>query len=205
MTTDYNKTYPNPNDPPRNDVVTMQNNALAIYNIWDKDHYTFDAATPGRHQIVTFPDNVVPSDPGAGSAKSVIYTKPGVAEVAVSQAYFGNGTSLPSIAPIPLSAVRAFGVFNGTTAGAITPDLQVNVSGNITHVGAGSYLVNLVPGCTSGSKIGVIVSCGVSGSGTQLVCNYTAISITQISIRTFVASPFSLLDSANVTFVVLQI
>jgi hypothetical protein len=61
MSTTYNPTYPNPNDPPRNDVQTMQNNAGAIYNIWNKDHYTFDAATPGLHKHSTYIVQAAPS------------------------------------------------------------------------------------------------------------------------------------------------
>lgn len=70
MSTTYVKTVPNPPQKPSANVQDMQNNASAIYNIWSKDHFTFDAANPGLHNQVTFPLNSSPAANVAPSATS---------------------------------------------------------------------------------------------------------------------------------------
>lgn len=191
MSTTYNPTYPNPSDPPRNDVQTMQNNAQAIYNIWDKDHFTFDAATPGRHQIVTFPANV---SPGAQTGlSSVVFTEPGLADATKSQLSYKNASIT-----VPLSPIKAFATISGTTR-----NNYYNVSG-VTNGTTGAYVVTMSTALPSTNY--AVIATPYLGGFAELSCSYQITSTTQFTV--FVWNAKGTASGVNVpslSFVVLQV
>lgn len=194
MTTAYDKTYPNPSDPPRNDVQTMQNNALAIYNIWDKDHYTFDGADPGFHRQMRLP---VRNAAGAQTdPQCTIYSASGTAST-VSDGRLRNQNGI-----FPLNCTRAFAVFNGTAASPITPGNSFNVT-SITRTATGLYAVVLPAGTVTGTSFCVNVSASSDGSGSVLNANYDITGAGTFTIATY-RPTFSLQNANSVSFTVTQ-
>lgn len=197
MSTTYVKTVPNPPQKPSANVQDMQNNAQAIYNIWSKDHFTFDAANPGLHNQVTFPLNSSPAAPTSPS--SVLYTQLGTAASTKSDMVFKNTNSSLTF---PISMIRAFGtVISGT------------LSANSFNVGSassssGTVTVNLTSGCVTGTSYCVIASTtrGTTGSGSkdQITIVYNIVSATQFTLTTIDVARNSVTDSAAVSFIILQ-
>lgn len=179
MSTAYNQNFPNPTDSPANDVQTMQNNAMAIYNIWDIDHYTFNDASVGWHAQVTFPLSNIPSAPSAPS--SIAFTTSPQDAGLPTNTVIGGASSVSEMfyrnsqCAFLLSGIKAFGVFNttsGVTSTTITNGMNVNLS--VTKANSTFYAVTLTTGSINETNICVQVtasnggSCGWSLSGNVL-------------------------------------
>lgn len=200
MTTAYDKTYPNPLDPPRNDVQTMQNNALAIYNIWDKDHFTFDASSPGLHKQVTFPVNSTPTNPSPPSA--ILYTQLGSATGAPTNSDLVLKNTNSSLV-FPVSMVRAFGTWQ---SGSFTNKFNVAAGGGQS---GGTITVNLTSGCVTGTSYIVIMATtvGTTGGGAkdQITTTYSiGGGGLQIQFKSVDVSRDAVTDVASLSFIVLQ-
>lgn len=158
----------------RSDLQTNNdNNAL----IWDIDHYGFNNNNGGTHQFVRMPNNV--ALPGMTGLASGIDTTPGSANAAASQAIFKN-----SDASFPISAIRAFGLFQ---SGALLNSYNI---ASIT--GTNPYVLTLNANATTTNNAIVIINL----SPTQTV-SYTFVS----NVLTITLQPFS---TALVNFIVMQ-
>lgn len=196
MSTTYDPNIPDPTDSPANDVQTMQNNAMAIYNIWTKDHYTFENADnyDGLHAQVTIPANNIPMS-GPTGLKSIIYTQPGLANTAASQLIGAN-----SAGAFPLSSIVAFGTFLSIPGTGTTTILNgfnlANPSNVITVVTARVYPIILKTGILTGTQNNIVVIPYSNSSGGVITYTYDAPSYTlTLNVQT---------SNVNVNFIVLQ-
>lgn len=171
MSTSYNPNFPNPPDSPANDVQIMQNNAMAIYYIWAKDHYTFENANnfDGLHAQVTFPASNIPSSPTNPS--SIVFTASpqdsGLATntitggaATISEAFYINSQTT-----LLLSCVKAFGRFVDT--GSFEPVTGINglnIVSIVYNSGPNTYSITLNTNCTNGSNVTVFSTNATSGS-----------------------------------------
>lgn len=169
MSTAYNQNFPNPTDSPANDVQTMQNNAMAIYNIWDIDHYTFNDASVGWHAQVTFPLSNIPPAPSAPS--SIAFTASPQDAGLPTNTVIGGASSVSEVfyrnsqCAFLLSGIKAFGVFTttaGTTPTTVTNGM--NVSSSVTKTSAHTYLVTITTNSINGTNIVVIPTVSANGS-----------------------------------------
>ena len=73
MTITYNENIPTTNNRPSADQPIMQTNAVAIKNILDIDHVTFNTSPSGYHKVIHFVTQG--SDPGTVAGIGQTYTK----------------------------------------------------------------------------------------------------------------------------------
>jgi hypothetical protein len=172
--------------PQRTDIPS-QSQSLILANftndplIWDVDHIPFNTNFSGTHvqnTYVNFSTSVVNTPPGFPSGStaeaSIAFTAPGIDQNTTAQYYFeqNNGSSTT----FPLSAIKAFGVFNGLTAdGNVTIINSWNVMGNIaqTHTGTApnfrpTWTINLNPGTTTNDHAVIFVLSSIALSNTAL-------------------------------------
>lgn len=199
----YNLGIPDPTHNPSNDVSNMQSNNDAISTIWTQDHTGFNTSSSsvplsGLHKQVTL---TTKNTPGAQTdPSSVVYTANGVAS-SVAQLFFVNQN-----ATYHLSPVRAWASFVGTGALGLIATTQKSNVVSINHNATGSYIITLTANAVSGTTYGVIVSTSQSGTGAQLMADYTISGVSGVfTIVTFSHGPFATADSSNVSFMVLQI
>lgn len=201
LTLTYDPNIPLPGDNPsdsQSEILTNFASIGAVSGSWTtQDHYGFGTGTDGQHKLLNFPaNNSLGSQAGLASA---VNTAPGVALNSSSQLMYKN-----SVATLPLSGVRAFGIAsNASNYGATSP-----LNGfNVTSVSSGSAQVTVVmpAGVVTGTNYSVICSttAGIGGQD-QISITYTIDSATQFRIRT-VDIPGNVLRNTNtVSFTVLQ-
>lgn len=186
MSFTFTSTIPASGNNPSNDQPLMLVNNASTASIISVDHVGFNTANGGTHKQVSFSSE---NTPGAQTdPASVLYTAPGTAS-SIAAPYYVNQN-----ATFPMLAIKAFGIFNGTSA-AITQSFNVNT---IVRNSATSYTVTLNANVVTGTGYGVLItSNSSSGSGVNY---YTVTSNTTFNIHTN-----GVLDPTSVTFIVLQI
>lgn len=186
--------YPNiPNAPdnPSFDQPLMQINSQSTNGLIGVDHVTFNQFNPsntpqspgqggGQHIQVTFNSKNVPvgtpTDP-----LSILYTNSGVAST-VADMYFKNQNSI-----FPISAVRAFGIINGTS-GVTDPNQFINLT---SSGGAGTYSITLNAGTVNSTSYGVYIGINSSISLTATYDNLLTSGFKVFTYKTVLGSLFA--------------
>ena len=197
----YNLNVPNPPNNPSQDVTPMQTNTNAVDSWTQVDHYKFASGFAGEHAQLSFPawgSSTVPI--GTANEGAVVYTAAGIASATTSQLYFKNNFSVP----LPLTAVKAFGVFNILNAsGAITPTNSANIA-SITQTGTGSsgttYAIGLTGNTVNSNDIAVFISATANVTNQNAVFTWTFVNPTLTITQNLVS-----FTSAKISFMILQI
>lgn len=163
MSISYDPNIPSPNNNPSDDVTTMQTNANAINTIMGRDLYTFSSPFAGQHQFIRLPGNVTPSAPTG--LEGAIYTVPGTAQPAKSQLVFRNSSYA-----MPLSPIKAFCLFSGTTIFN-----QSNIT-SVTNPAVGQYTITLTNALPSTAY--AVIATPALGGFAELSISYTITSTT---------------------------
>ena len=153
----YN-TVPIATNSPSVDQSAMLQNTNSIRNLINVDHVGFNANNGGRHKQVTLND--VTSQVLQSGNTSLIHSALGTINNTSAQAFFVNST-----ASFMLNSIRAFGYFQATGVGAISPITSYGVS-SITQNGVGTSNnidIVLTTGVTSGSLALVLAFTGTFG------------------------------------------
>ena len=152
----------NPNIPAANDLLSadqgpMQENFQSIQTLIDIDHVDFVQGQFGQHKQVNLSIDQA-ATPLAG-AKGVLYANTDT-QTSLSQVFYQPaGTSIPFLM---LSAIKAFGSFQGSTSGTSTI-CAFNAAASVT---SGSYTITLNAGVLSNTNAVVIIS--VTGNAQNL-------------------------------------
>jgi hypothetical protein len=209
MTFGYTQGIPFRTDNPSDDQPDMKINNDSNYGIWQVDHHGFAPdPTGGQHIQQTYPGFAAPSTPSASTAASVAYPAAGVDQNTTAQYYFQNVN-----ATFPLSAIKAFGVFNGLAAdGDVTIINSWNVNGNIvqTHTGTApnfrpTWTINLNAGSTTNDHAAIFVlsSIALSNTATAIPFNWT-LSSNILTIK-FASSTPVIGYTGTINFLVMEI
>ena len=142
----YTQDIPDGPNSPSNDQPLMKANTNEIYNLVAVDHVTFNASGAGYHKFITLPSNNSPA--GSTGLGSAIYTAPGTANTATSQALFQTSSGTFMMSPI-----RAFGRFTTVSSnGAVTLLNQYGVT-SVTSSNTGrTYTIVLNAGTVTGAN-----------------------------------------------------
>lgn len=126
----FNSTIPAANNNPSDDQPEMLNNNISTAGIIATDHISFGQNNGGTHIQNTYIGYASPTLPASTPEASVAYPAAGEAVTANAQYYYEN-----AVATFPISAIKAFAVFNTlTTSGTITPINQFNVTSIVEAV-----------------------------------------------------------------------
>lgn len=202
MSFTFNTTIPAAGNNPSNDQPIMLTNNVSNAAIWAVDHIGFNANNGGTHQTLTFISNPSYVVPGASTGnQSVVYVNAGVAAT-FPQVYFQT-----SQATYPMSLIRAYGQYPGTSVnGPVVANNQYNIS-SVSRISMGIYAVTLTANVVTGSIFGIlatfqppvtnrgIVTYAITGTGTF---NLTFLTLSP-------SGTASLSDPISFTFQVLQI
>lgn len=178
---------------------TLETNTNSNAAIWTEDHHGFGDNVGGTHKFMRLPAFTAPavvSD--TGTQGSVLFPAAGVADVNTAQAYFKN-TNLT----FPVSALRAFAVFDGSAIGAIVPQNGYNIA-SINQGSTGQYVITLTTNAVASNRFAVMSNADNSG-GIILNSNYNITGTGTFTLSTYSYSPFTLRSSNSVSFLVLQI
>lgn len=181
---------------PAQDRSLISQNFTQLNNQFSTDHVAFNAGSlNGYHKKITLTGNN--ALPALSGFQSGINTTPGTADASSAQLLWTNANKA-----FHLSAVRAWGNFDGTAASPIATTQQYNVD-SITRNSTGTYTIVLSANAVTGSSFGVIATCGQTAF--QLLTCYQITGASTFVIRTFKFESFALTNSNNITFMVLQI
>jgi len=154
----YNLGIPDGPNNPSNDQPKMKTNTDAIQTLISVDHVGFNTngsapnGVGGHHLQVSFDGKNLPlaqTDP-----QSVLFTGSGTAST-ISQLLYRNQNAI-----FPVSALRAFGVFQ-TASGAVTTlqnSYNLDSVTPITGSGSGPYVIKLAPNVVTGNDVAILVS-----------------------------------------------
>lgn len=170
MTFPIDVNIPSTNNDPADDQPLIMQNFANINGYLQVDHTNPAALGAGQHEQVTFNNKNIPgiqTDP-----TSTLYTDSGSAS-SVSQLLYKNQN-----ATLPVSAVRAFGVFAAPVAtGAITALNEYNIASAAAGV-AGSvttYQITLIANVITGNNAVVLITLDTTTSATPQAYNYTLV------------------------------
>ena len=158
---------------PSTDQPNMQINNDNINNLLAVDHVNFNFNNGGTHKQITFPNDptsvVIPgtqTDPGA-----TIYRDVGSAS-AVVELFYKNANAV-----LPLSCIKAFGVFTTNASSSVTTfGNKFNVD-TISSVG-GIYTINLTPNVVTTDNIIVLLTTQNSNINTVWTFSNPVLNIT---------------------------
>ncbi len=154
----YNLGIPDGPNNPSNDQPKMKTNTDAIQTLISVDHVGFNTngtapnGVGGHHLQVSFDGKNAPlaqTDP-----QSVLYTGSGTTST-ISQLLYRNQNAI-----FPISALRAFGVFQ-TAAGPVTTLLNSYNLDSVTPItgsGQGPYVIKLAANVVTGNDVAILVS-----------------------------------------------
>ncbi len=204
----YNTGIPATNNNPSDDQPHMLINTDSGDQIWDVDHVPFNVNYSGTHSqntYVGFSTGTFPSL--VGPASSIAYPAAGIDKATTAQYYFKNQD-----ATYPLSAVRAFGVFQPLGSSGVSQDITASNSFNvvptstafitqITTAGVTTWVVTLNANATTSDNAVVFVMASGALAGGNVNARPLAWSLTAnvLTIRA------SILPNTPIYFAILQI
>jgi hypothetical protein len=190
------------------DVVT----SLKLNNVIDQTTFTSSAVTGATLAVTSGQLKVNTSGISANELadNSVITAKIADANVTTAKILNSNVTAAKlsgsQSGSAPIFGARAYGLFNGTTLGSITPTKAGNIA-SITRTNIGRYVIVMATAMESSSYC-VVSNANHNVNVTYAVsCNVSIINSTSFEIYTGSSgypNPSVLYDSDNVTFVVFQ-
>lgn len=187
----YNTSIPATGHTPAEDYTEIQTNFAQIQTSFSVDHVPLANGTnEGNHEQVTMP---VRSDPSAPTSKGILYTK--TVNSRSELFYRGDGTGV-----VPISCVRAFGEFDGTT-GTLSNSFNATVMRNAI----GKYTVTFITNMPD-ANYGVLLSAsGVATVSEFYTANYRNNGTTSFDIeaRRFAGNAIAF-DPTSISFVVIK-
>ena len=208
MSYPINVSIPATGHTPAQDYNGMRTNYAHIDSYLSVDHVDPGESGNGTHKQVTLHTSATPAV--QSGTTSVVYSKAGVTTSPTVQLFYNNSqvdTISPVNDPFPLSIIKAFARFNGTTGGIIG-GCATNIS-SIVRNSTGNYTVTLKNNVVTSSNYMVLAMTGVKVVGpisVPLDIGYSITSATQFNLYTiFYSSVPNVEEVSDVSFIVLQI